>query len=116
MQYMKLEVWQRSYQVALTTCNLVKHFNNFALKDQISRSAISIPSNIAEGAERKTAKDNVKFLYIAKGSCGELLTQVMLARDLLYIEEKTANKLITELHDISKMIGGYIRYRSQHIT
>ncbi|HIF9331017.1 TPA: four helix bundle protein [Photobacterium damselae] len=116
MQYMKLEVWQRSYQVALTTCNLVKHFNNFALKDQISRSAISIPSNIAEGAERKTAKDNVKFLYIAKGSCGELLTQVMLARDLLYIEEKMANKLITELHDISKMIGGYIRYRSQHIT
>ena len=116
MQYMKLEVWQRSYQVALTTCNLVKHFNNFALKDQISRSAISIPSNIAEGAERKTAKDNVKFLYIAKGSCGELLTQVMLARDLLYIEEKAANKLITELYDISKMIGGYIRYRSQHIT
>ncbi|MFB1078174.1 four helix bundle protein [Photobacterium damselae] len=44
------------------------------------------------------------------------MTQVMLARDLLYIEEKTANKLITELHDISKMIGGYIRYRSQHIT
>ena len=116
MQYMKLIVWQRSYQAALKSCTLIKSCNNYALKDQISRSAISIPSNIAEGAERKTAKDNVKFLYIAKGSCGELLTQIMLARDLNYIEQKSANRLITELHDISNMIGGFIRYRSQQIS
>lgn len=51
------------------------------------RSAVSIPSNIAEGAERQTAKDNVRFLYFAKGSCGELVTQLMLARELDYIPE-----------------------------
>ncbi|OLQ76104.1 four helix bundle protein [Photobacterium proteolyticum] len=115
MHYLKLEVWQRGYQVSLGACKLLQSCRDFALKDQISRSAISIPSNIAEGSERRTAKDNVKFLYIAKGSCGELVTQLMFARDLGYISEATANEMIDELIEVSRMIGGLIRYRSSQI-
>jgi len=115
MHYLKLDVWQRSYQVTLKACKLLKGCKDYALKDQISRSAISIPSNIAEGAERKTAKDNVKFLYIAKGSCGELVTQMMLARDLGYIPEAIASELINESIEVGRMIGGLIKYRSSQI-
>lgn len=85
------------------------------MKGQISLSAVSIPSNIAEGAERQTAKDNVRFLYFAKGSCGELLTQMMLARDLGYLPEVEANELSGELVEVSRMIGGLIKYRSLQI-
>ena len=115
MHYLKLEVWQRGYQISLNACKLLKNCKDYALKDQVSRSAISIPSNIAEGSERKTAKDNVKFLYIAKGSCGELVTQLMFARDLGYVSETTANGMIAELIEVSRMIGGLIKYRSSQI-
>lgn len=115
MHYLKLDVWQRSYQLTLRVCKLIKSCKDYGLKDQISRSAVSIPSNIAEGAERQTAKDNVRFLYFAKGSCGELLTQMLLVRDLGYLLEEEANELISELVEVSRMIGGLIKYRSSQI-
>ena len=115
MHYRKLDVWQRSYQLTLRVCKLIKSCKGYGLKDQISRSAVSVPSNIAEGAERLTAKDNVRFLYFAKGSCGELVTQMMLARDLDYIPEAIANELINESIEVGRMIGGLIKYRSLQI-
>ncbi|PSW03852.1 four helix bundle protein [Photobacterium lipolyticum] len=115
MHFRKLDVWQRSYQLALSVCKEVKSCKDYGLKDQISRSSVSVPSNIAEGAERQTAKDNIRFLYFAKGSCGELLTQLMLARDLNYIPEQRADALINESIEVSRMIGGLIKYRSSQI-
>lgn len=89
MRYKELEIWKRSYQVVLQVYSLLKTCRDHGLKDQISRSAVSVPSNIAEGSERGSYKDNIRFLYIAKGSCAELATQISLAVDLGYIPGKT---------------------------
>ena len=76
---------------------------------QITRSAVSIPSNIAEGAERKTVKEFANFLYIAKGSSAELRTQLYLARELGYIPRAISKKLILESKEITKMLQGLIK-------
>ncbi|EGQ7833819.1 four helix bundle protein [Vibrio vulnificus] len=115
MRYKELEIWKRSYQVVLQVYNLLKTCRDYGLKDQISRSAVSVPSNIAEGSERGSYKDNIRFLYIAKGSCAELATQISLAADLGYIPIEAGRKLESEILEIGRMIGGYIKFLSQHV-
>ena len=75
---------------------------------QITRSAVSIPSNIAEGAERKTVKEFANFLYIAKGSSAELRTQLYLAGELAYISRAECKKMVLESKEITKMLQGLI--------
>ncbi len=103
-----LEVWKRSCRLCLDILEEIKECKNYPLKDQMTRSSISIPSNIAEGQERDYPKDFVRFLRIAKGSCGELRTQLYLAIKSNNI--KAQNKiLIQETKEISSMIQGLIR-------
>ena len=71
-----LDVWKRSCQLAVDVYQAFKSSKDFALKDQMQRAAVSIPSNIAEGAERDSTKEYIKFLRYSKGSCGELRTQL----------------------------------------
>ena len=108
-----LEVWKRGCQLAVDICVATHEMKNFGLKDQMQRSAISIPSNIAEGAERDSEGDFIRFLRISKGSCGELRTQ-------LYISERVQKALkqeplshsrerIKETREISAMLQGLIR-------
>jgi len=104
----KLEVWKRSARLSV---NLYKHFSrckDFGVKDQITRSCLSIPSNIAEGNDRSTNKDNIKFLYYAKGSCAELRTQIYIGSEIGYIEKSLAKIWIEETIEISKMLTGLI--------
>ncbi|EIV1854964.1 four helix bundle protein [Vibrio vulnificus] len=115
MRYKELEIWKRSYQVVLQVYSLLKTCRDHGLKDQISRSAVSVPSNIAEGSERGSYKDNIRFLYIAKGSCAELATQISLAVDLGYIPMEAGRKLESEILEIGRMIGGYIKFLSQQV-
>ncbi|MBE1274988.1 four helix bundle protein [Enterovibrio baiacu] len=115
MRFKQLEVWQRSYQLTLAVYKAVKPCKDYSLKNQIQRCAVSVPSNIAEGAERKGRKEFIHFLFIAKGSCGEMATQLMLARDLNYLSEQVANELISESEDIINMLGGLIRFQSQKL-
>jgi len=84
---------------------------DFALRDQIRRSSISIPSNIAEGDERDTDKEAVRHLYIAKGSAAELLTQLMIAHEIGYIDEPTFMKLEERCVAISSMLSKLISAR-----
>lgn len=72
----ELEAWKRSAKLAADINIAIQNHSNYALKDQISRSAISVPSNIAEGSERDSTKDFIRFLRISKGSCAELRTQL----------------------------------------
>ena len=88
---------------------------DFSFKDQIRRSSISIPSNIAEGYERKSNVEFIRFLFIAKGSAGELRTQLYIANDLGYIDDKTFNNLIKQSEDISKSLSGFIKYLQSKI-
>lgn len=83
---------------------------DYALVNQIRKSAISIPSNIAEGFERASNKELIQFLYVAKGSSGELRTQIQLALELEYLSPDIANKLIDQAKTISRMLQSLINY------
>lgn len=109
----ELEVWK----LAMDLCTEVYSITNqdafskdFGLKDQIRRSSVSVPSNIAEGHERDSKNQFIYFLTIAKGSCGELKTQLMIARNLKYIDETIYLELATKTTKIGKQLGGFINY------
>lgn len=88
-----------------------QYFNkDFALKDQIRKSTISIMSNIAEGFERKSNKEFTYFLNVAKGSSGELRSQLYICLDLKYITQETFNQCQTLVSEISGMLNGFISY------
>ena len=85
-----LEVWKRSCRQAVPVCRAMAECRDFPLKDQRQRAGISVPSNIAEGHERDSKKDFIRFLRIAKGSNGELRTQLYIAAELSYLPRETA--------------------------
>ncbi|WP_194767319.1 four helix bundle protein [Tamlana sp. I1] len=108
--------WQKAralnkdiYQITINNTSFSK---DFGLRDQIRRSSISISSNIAEGFERETTKEFIRFLYIAKASAGEFRSQLYLAFDLEYINDIEFNKLTLEVNEVSKLISGLIKYLS----
>ncbi|MCH7228180.1 four helix bundle protein [Haloferula sp. A504] len=107
-----LDVWKRGCQLAVDVHVAVADSKDFALRGQMERSSLSIPSNIAEGAERDSTAEFIKFLRYSKGSCGELRTQ-------LYVAEKVRQRLdlpslensrpmINETRVISRMLQGLI--------
>ena len=109
-----MEVWQRSCRLAVEICKLLKDCKEYALKDQMSRSAISIASNIAEGAERGSKAEFIRFLNIAKDSAAELRTQMYIASKLgVIIPDEKAIELISELKEISNMLQGLIKFQRQ---
>ena len=107
-----LEVWKRSCRLAVELCIGTQTWKNYALREQIQRAAVSIPSNIAEGAERDSEGDFVRFLRISKGSCGELRTQLYIAQRIqqqLGHNETIPDQCIAETKEISAMLQGLIR-------
>ena len=86
MNYQKLWLWQHSLDVAIEIMETFQYSKNFSFKDQVFRSAISIPSNIAEAMTRDTPADRRRILYYAIGSCAELDTQLQIALRLKWIE------------------------------
>lgn len=86
---------------------------DFGLSDQIRRAAVSIVSNIAEGYERDGDKEFIQFLFVAKGSCGELRAQLYLAHDGHYISEAQIQELFNGALEVSRMISGLIKYLRQ---
>jgi len=82
---------------------------DFGLRDQIRRSAVSIASNIAEGKERETPSEFIRFLYIAKGSAGELRTQLYIAKEIGYLAEAKFRSLSRRAEKISGMLGNLIK-------
>jgi len=81
----------------------------FGLIAQMRRAAVSIPSNIAEGAARNSKKEFINYLHIAQGSSAELETQIVIAQKLLFLSRTVSDKLLNDLDDISKMIIGLQR-------
>jgi four helix bundle protein len=103
-----LEVWKRSCRVSVDVLRLSDTCRNRAFRDQVSRSALSIASNIAEGYEREGSKDRVRFLVIAKGSCAECWTQMLVGMEAGLIDKDAAAPIALELEEIARMIRGLI--------
>src|SRR3954471_19464102 len=99
-----LEVWQRGCRLSVDIYRSFEACKRYSLKDQIERAGLSIPSNIAEGAERGSGKDFAHFLNFSKGSCGELRTQLYIARKLALLGKTDFEKLIAETKEISAML------------
>ncbi|MBK1833411.1 four helix bundle protein [Roseibacillus ishigakijimensis] len=104
-----LAVWQRACRLAIQVYELMKDSRDFAYRDQMIRSSLSIPSNIAEGAERNSKKEFCRFLHIAKGSAAELRTQIYLCQKLSLLEGGDAQKAIQETKELSAMLQGLIK-------
>jgi len=94
----------------------LKDCREFSLKDQMIRAALSIPSNIAEGAERDSAKEFIRFLHIAKGSAAELRTQLYIAEKATLLPPETTKPLILETKEISSMLQGLITSIKKNLT
>jgi four helix bundle protein len=110
--YKELNVWQKAYQLCLSVYKATKHFpkdEKYGLTSQIRRSAISIPSNIAEGYGRKTTLEYVRFLYIAYGSLCELETQTMISGDLDYVVKARFQELIIAIGNVERMLKAMIK-------
>jgi four helix bundle protein len=103
-----LEVWKRSVDVAVGLFKTLKSCADYGIKDQMLRSAVSIPSNVAEGAERDSRKDFVRFLRISKGSAAELRTQLHIAAAANLVNAASCAKTKTEVTEISRMLQGLI--------
>ena len=105
-----LDVWNKAMELAEKIYHLTKEFpkeEQFGLTSQIRRSAISIPSNIAEGAARNSDKEFLQFLYVALGSLSEIETQLLLTKRLELIKETA---LFDDIESIRKMLLGLIRF------
>ncbi|PWI29412.1 four helix bundle protein [Flavobacteriaceae bacterium LYZ1037] len=111
--YTELDVWKFARALVKSVYELTKHFPNtelYSLTNQINRSVVSVPSNIAEGIGRQSDKETIQFLYIAKGSLFELETQIYLAFDLEYISEEQLNVILEQLTSCKKLLNGFINY------
>lgn len=112
-RYEDLKVWKLSMNLCndiYRLTNQEKFSKDFSLKDQIRRSAISVPSNIAEGFERDNKKQFLYFLLIAKGSCGELRTQLQIALSLDYLTSDDFATINENCINTSKQLAGFINY------
>jgi len=103
-----LDVWKRSCRLSVELWQLLKNSNEYWLKEQMLRSALSIPSNIAEGCERNSKAEFRRFINIAKGSAAELRTQVYIAIETGVLKKESIEKFIEELKAITKMLQALI--------
>ena len=113
--FKELIVWQKAKDLAIfvyrVTLDNKAFTRDLGLCDQIRRSVVSIASNLAEGDERETDREAVRFFYIAKGSLAELRTQLQIAHEIEYLEKEMFDKLETDCLKIGKMIGRLIKVR-----
>ncbi len=101
--------WQKGKELALLTYKLFKNNRDFSFCDQIKRAVVSVMNNIAEGFERQTNKEFTQFLYIAKGSCGEVRSMFSIALELGYILQEDFEKMNKLSLDTARLISGLIK-------
>lgn len=111
-----LEAWKQSMDLVVEVYKTTKEFPHheiYGIANQVRRAAVSVPSNIAEGAARQTKKEFANFLHVAQGSLSELDTQIEIASRLGYIDVGSRKSLEDRMQPIDKMIAGLIRHLSK---
>jgi four helix bundle protein len=114
--FQELRVWQKGKDLAVAIYGVTNEgpfTKDFGLRDQMRRAAVSIPSNIAEGDERNTDKEAVRFFYVSKGSAAELLTQLIIAKDIGYLPLTLFDGLEVQCIEISRMLSKLIASRAE---
>jgi four helix bundle protein len=109
MLYQNLLVWQRSRLLSIDVYKTLLTCKDYGFKDQITRSALSVPSNISEGCERETIKERHRFISIAKGSMGEFKTQADIGTEVGFIDKEKGLFWQKEAAEISKMLGSLLK-------
>ena len=107
-----LHAWQAAYELTLAIYKMTKMFpkeETYALSSQLQRAAVSVPANIAEGYERNHKKEYQQYLFIAKGSLGEIETYLMLARDLQYIAHAEYDTIDENRAKAARILVGLIK-------
>ena len=115
MKCEKLDVWKRSCRLSVEIYRHFRDSRDFSFKDQITRSALSIGSNIAEGMEKESFNENLRFLEIAQGSVAELITQIYIGIEIDYIVRNEGLEWVRECNEILRMLKGlqsHIKNRS----
>jgi len=116
-KFEELHAWQKARALVREVYTITERpgfKRDFALRDQVRRSAISVSSNIAEGFARRTNKEFVQFLFMAHGSIAEVEAQLYAALDLGYIGQPEFDRLYALCYEISKMVMGLIKYLRSH--
>ncbi|UFH60408.1 four helix bundle protein [Sulfurovum mangrovi] len=106
MRCERLDVWKRSCRLSVEVYKYFSECRDFGFKDQITRSSLSIGSNIAEGIEKDSNKETLRFIEIARGSTAELITQIYIGIEIGYIEKEIGLSWVNEINEISKMLIG----------
>jgi four helix bundle protein len=109
----KLDVWNESITLVKLVYELTKSFpknEEYGISSQIRRAAVSIPGNIAEGAARKSLKEFIRFLHIARGSMSELDTYIEIGKQLGYIRQESFEQVDRKMISVDRMLAGLINY------
>ncbi|MBN8823348.1 MULTISPECIES: four helix bundle protein [unclassified Spirosoma] len=110
-QFEDLIVWKEGLRLAIDVYKSLAECKDFSLRDQMRRCSVSVPSNIAEGFERNSNKEFIRFLRISKGSSGELRTQLYIAIGVGLLDEESGKELINQSRLISRMLQSLIKTR-----
>jgi len=108
-QFEEIIAWQKAKMMTLKLYSLFKDSRDFGFRDQLCRASVSVMNNIAEGFERKSDSEFKHFLFIAKGSCGEVRSMLYLAVELNYINKEEFSYLLGLSTEVSKMLSGLIK-------
>jgi len=114
--FKQLKIWQKGFDIAIKTFKLTSNFpkeERFGLSSQMTKSAVSIPSNIAEGSSRRSEKDYSRFIEISLGSSYELERQVLIAEAINYGQKETCKELLNDLEQEQKMLIGFSKILSK---
>ena len=109
MSYEDLDVWKRAVQLSVSLYVATKELRDFGFRDQLTRSGLSIPSNIAEGYERDSDAEIAQFLKIAKGSTGELRTQLLIGIQAGFLDPEKAKSWAEEARQLGAILSALIR-------
>ena len=109
MRCERLDVWKRSCRLSVEIYKCFASSRDFGFKDQITRSSLSVASNIAEGLEKESDKEKMRFIEIAKGSGAELITQIYIGIEIGYIDKSIGINWVNEIREILKMLNGLKR-------
>ena len=109
MKFENLDVWKRAVKLSVEMYRQTQKLRDFGFKDQITRSALSVPSNIAEGYERNSVKERIHFLSYAKASCGELRTQLIIGEQVGFVNQEFAEWAINESRELACILASLMK-------